>query len=64
MDREDEEQTTRELRIEQADREREEQRRLEESGLPAEAKQHEWRAEKAAYLKEKPAERGRAEREG
>ena len=38
-------------------------RRLEESELPGEAKQHERRAEKAAYLKRKLAERARAERE-
>jgi hypothetical protein len=57
------EQSTRELRIEQAKRVEEEERLLEESEQPAEADQHERRREKAAYLKEKLAERERAERE-
>ena len=59
----DREPTTQELKQEQAKREGEEQRRLAESEQPDEAKQHERRSEKAAYLKEKLAERERAERE-
>ena len=56
--------TTGELRLEQEKREREEERLLEEADEPAGARQHERRSEKAAYLKEKLAERERAEREG
>lgn len=59
----DREPTTQELKQEQAKRESEEQRRLAESDQPDEAKQHERRSAKAAYLKEKLAERERAERE-
>jgi len=54
---------TKELKHEQARREEEERARLAESELPAEARKHERRSEKAAYLKEKLAERERAERE-
>jgi hypothetical protein len=57
-----EEATTRELKLEQEARERDEHRRVEASELPGEAKQHERREEKAAYLKRKLAEREEAER--
>lgn len=52
-----------ELKREQEKRETEERRLLDESKLPDEAKQHERRSEKAAYLKQKLAEREQAERE-
>ena len=55
--------TTRELKLEQAARERDERRREAESELPDDAKQHERRGEKAAYLKKKLAEREQAEQE-
>ena len=58
-----EEPTTQELKQQQADRESEERRLLTESEQPDEAKQHERRRDKAAYLKEKLGERERAERE-
>jgi hypothetical protein len=58
----DETERTRELKHSQQDRETEERRLLDESELPDEAKQHERRSEKAAYLKQKLAERERAER--
>ena len=60
-DRKPDEPTT-ELKREQERRETEERRLLDESELPDEAKQHERRSEKAAYLKQKLAERERAER--
>ena len=59
----DAEPTTQELKQEQARRLTEEQRLLGESEQPDEAKQHERRGAKAAYLKEKLAERERAERD-
>ena len=59
----DETPKTEELKREQAQREEEERARLAESDQPAEARQHERRSEKAAYLKDKLAERERAERE-
>ena len=53
----EEEQTTQELKLEQAERE-EIERRLEASAeLPREALQHERRRDKAAYLRQKLAER-------
>jgi hypothetical protein len=55
--------TTRELRQQQELRETEERRLLDESELPDEAKQHERRSQKAAYLKQKLAERERAEQD-
>jgi hypothetical protein len=55
---------TAKLRRVQERRETEELQRVEESGEPAEARQHERRSDKAAYLKEKLAERERSEREG
>lgn len=58
-----EEQATEELRREQAEREEAEDHLLERAELPDEAEQHERRRDKAAYLKEKLAERERSERE-
>jgi hypothetical protein len=63
MDREEDETQTHDLRIEQAERETREHELLEHSDLPDEADQHERRRDKAAYLKEKLAERERAEQE-
>jgi hypothetical protein len=54
---------TKKLKREQARREDEENARLAESEQPAEARKHERRSEKAAYLKQKLAEREQAERE-
>ena len=59
----DGEPTTQELKHEQEKRESEENRRLAESEQPDEARQHERRSDKAAYLKEKLAERERSERD-
>jgi hypothetical protein len=55
--------TTQELRRVQERRETEELKRVADSEEPAEARQHERRSDKAAYLKEKLAERERAERD-
>ena len=63
MDRDADEPGTGELRREQERREAEEERLIEESEEPAEARQHARRSDKAAYLKEKLAERERAERD-
>jgi len=52
---------THELKREQEDRETREHQLLEQSELTDEADQHERRRDKAAYLKEKLAERERAE---
>jgi hypothetical protein len=52
---------TEELRIEQIAREREEAARAKEAELQEETEQHTRRAEKAAYLKQKLAERAAAE---
>ena len=54
---------TEELRLEQVDRERLERERAAESDEPTETDQHERRADKAAYLRAKLAERARAEDE-
>ena len=54
---------TEELKREQARREAEERARLARAEEPAESRQHARRSEKAAYLKEKLAERERSERE-
>ena len=54
---------TEELRVDQIQREREERRNAEAADLPEETEQHERRAEKAAYLREKLAERAAAEDE-
>ena len=59
----EEEQTTRELKLEQAEREEIERRLEERAELPGEALQHERRRDKAAYLRQKLAERERAEAE-
>ncbi len=63
MDTGEEETQTHELRQEQEARETREHKLLERSELSDEADQHERRRDKAAYLKEKLAERERAERE-
>ena len=55
--------TAERLRREQAERATEEHRQLEQAEQPDEAKQHERRRDKAAYLKEKLAERAKAEEE-
>ena len=55
--------TTEELRIEQLQREANERRRAGESAEPDEAEQHERRAEKSSYLREKLEERAKSERE-
>ena len=52
---------TEELRREQIRREREEHARARAAEQPAETQQHERRADKAAYLEEKLAERARSE---
>jgi hypothetical protein len=59
----EEDPTTQELRIEQLKREREERERAEEGVTPDDAEQHERRAEKASYLREKLEQRAEAERE-
>ena len=55
--------TTEELRIAQIKREAEERERAREGVTPDDAEQHERRASKAEYLREKLDERARAERE-
>ncbi len=54
---------TDELRVEQIAREREELERAERADAEEETEQHARRAERAAYLKEKLAERAAAEDE-
>lgn len=54
---------TEELRIEQIARERDERQRAEQAPVDEETEQHARRADKAAYLKEKLAERAAAEDE-
>ena len=54
---------TEELLTEQAERERAERRQAEEEPTDAGTATHDRRADKAAYLKEKLAERARSERE-
>jgi hypothetical protein len=58
----EEDPTTQELRIEQLQREATEHGRADSSIDEAEAEQHERRAEKAGYLREKLEERAEAER--
>jgi hypothetical protein len=58
----EEDPTTQELRVEQAEREASERRSAGESELEDEAEQHERRADKAEYLKRKLEERAQAER--
>jgi len=52
---------TEELRVEQIRREREEHARARAAEQAGETEQHERRADKAAYLEEKLAERARSE---
>ena len=59
----EEDPTTQELRLDQLQREATEHDRAEESPDPDEAEQHERRAEKAGYLREKLEERADAERD-
>jgi hypothetical protein len=59
----DEDPTTQELRVEQLQREVTERERASTSIEDDEAEQHERRAEKAGYLREKLEERAQAERE-
>jgi hypothetical protein len=54
---------TQELQLGQVARERAERRAAEAAPDPAEAEQHARRADKAAYLREKLAERARSEDE-
>jgi rRNA-processing protein FCF1 len=58
----EEDPTTQELRLEQLNREATERGRAETSIDDEEAEQHERRAEKATYLREKLEERAEAER--
>ena len=58
----DEEPTTEELRVEQSHREAAERERAEEAPTEEATEQHERRAEKADYLREKLDERAEAER--
>lgn len=55
--------TTEELRLEQLQRARSERERAEEGVTEDDAEQHARRAEKAEYLRDKLAERARAEAE-
>jgi hypothetical protein len=55
--------TTRELRIEQSQREAREREQARESPEEPETKQHERRADRAAYLKQKLDERAKSEEE-
>jgi hypothetical protein len=59
----EEDPTTQELRVEQFQLEAKERERAETSTEDDEAEQHERRAEKAGYLREKLEERAKAERE-
>ena len=59
----EEEPTTQELRIEQLKREHAEREAAAEGVTPDDTEQHERRADKASYLREKLEERARAERE-
>lgn len=54
---------TEELRLRQAAREADEREEAEAAGSDEETEQHERRADKAAYLREKLEQRARAERE-
>jgi len=55
--------TTRELRVEQVHRELRHRRAADDAGDPDEARQHDRRAERAAYLREKLEERASSERD-
>ena len=59
----DDEHTTEELRIDQAHREAAERARAEQAATEDASEQHERRADKADYLREKLEERSDAERE-
>ena len=59
----EEDPTTQELRIEQLKREQGERERAAEGVTPDDTEQHERRADKASYLREKLEERAEAERE-
>ena len=59
----DEDPTTEELRVEQLQRERLEREAAAEGVTPDDTEQHDRRADKASYLREKLEERARAERE-
>ena len=59
----EEDPTTQELRVEQLQRERAEREAAAEGVTPDDTEQHERRAEKARYLREKLEERAKAERE-
>jgi hypothetical protein len=59
----EEDPTTQEMRIEQLQRERVEREAAEEGVTPEDTEQHERRAERASYLREKLEERARSERE-
>jgi hypothetical protein len=54
--------TTEELRLDQFQREKSERESAEQGTLPDETGQHERRADKAGYLREKLEERAEAER--
>jgi hypothetical protein len=56
--------TTQELRLKEAKRERAEREQAEDADLPIQERQHERRADKHAYLRDKLEERARSEREG
>ena len=56
--------SSRKLRRDQRARKEDEQEATEEAELPDDERQHRRRADKAAYLEEKLAERERSEREG
>ena len=59
----DEDPTTQELRRDQLERLLEERRHAERAPVPAEAEQHERRAERARYLHDKLEQRAGAERD-
>lgn len=59
----EEDPTTQELRVEQLQRERLEREAAREGVTPDDTEQHERRADKASYLREKLEERAQAERE-
>jgi hypothetical protein len=54
---------TQELQLEQVQRERAERKQARDADLPTEEHTHERRADKAAYLREKLADRARSEEE-
>lgn len=59
----EEDPTTQELRIEQLQRERQEREAAEKGTTPDDTEQHERRADRASYLRQKLEERAKAERE-